>query len=372
MMKKAGLLISTISIALMAILLGCKKYPDFVGTPYRGASENFRVDTDLKVFQKGVTTNTVNFTTNGAAYFEATFSEKVNWYLNITSPDNGASITFTGVTNRIDSNVVKWYGGHDSEKFFRPGTKAIATLSFLNSKIVTRDTFNIASFANFPKTLTVFDFDNTVPTAQILNFAGTGQDFLGTVVNDPAFANHGLNYLRMTGTDLTNGFYIGGYRRTWPNTGALTQFYARTFNLTPLSSDTIKPEDLYVNMLIYSFFDEPGFGSGGQTNQDLCKINITFNEDDNKNGSHTPQNEDGFTMQIPVNWRRGWRLVSFPYSSFARETNVNFGGNGNNKKETYKIKEITVGLLSAPSGGRVTAAVDYLVFSYKQPLNLKQ
>jgi len=357
---------------LLITLVMCKKYPEYVGPGYRSASSNFHVISGLKIYQRGTPSEVVNFTTNGYAYFEAQFNEKVNWFLTITSPDNGATISFTGVSNKIDSNLVKWYGGHEGEKFFKPGTSAIATLSFLNSKIVSRDTFTIESFANFPKTFVVFDFDNTVPPSQILNFAGTGQDYTGAVTNDPLFSAHGNNFLRMIGTDLTNGYYIGGYRRTWPNTGSLAQLYGRTFNLSTLAPDTIKPEDLYINLLIYSYYNEPGFGNAGQANQDLCKINVTFNEDDNKNGIHNPANEDGFTMQIPVNWKKGWRFVSYPYSAFSREPNPNYGGNGNNIKETYKIKEITVGLLSAPSGGRVTAAVDYLILSYKQPLNLKQ
>jgi hypothetical protein len=319
---------------LLLALVQCKhpsQTDDFIGPEI--TPENFSV---LDNHFKAVKSN-VDFHTE-AQSFEATFSNKVKWTIKIKGLESGAVKTVSGTSKIVDASISTWDGASDSVFFFSTGEKCVAEITFFNSTLSLKDTFQIKNETKYDGVL-IDDFETY--TADLVGLDSSFKDASDENITVD-FANkttkvQGKNSLLLSGLDKNANYWISGVN-TLPN--ALTNRFTTT-----------KSNELYFNISIY--------GTGDK----LASLSVRLTEDDDNSGAFEAANDDAFTYLIAVDWK-GWKRVSIPYSSFTDSD----AALGNNSAEPSKLKGMSLALVANTSTQNVSLNADYIIFTNLKPL----
>lgn len=294
------------SASLIAVILtvsvfftSCHKKKGFIGEEYYSAPSNFK----LSRFQAAKPL--VNFA-NETQYFEATFSSKVSWRIDLKGLISGAEASLSGSSESINDQNSVWNGIQSGDYFFEKNENVEATLSILGSSQIVRDTFKITGAVAFPNIKTIGDMESST-------FTKNGGD--ETSINQLEFsplAIQGRGMYTIGGVDKNGDYYIGGaYGPTFP------------------AILTTNPDSVYFNIYVYGY---------GLPN---TQLNIMFEETD-------IMGKDKFTYPVKATWT-GWKLVSFKYSASELDlTDPTFVQNGNKNHNPDKITKVNVGLISSP------------------------
>ncbi len=375
----------TLIVLLCSIVFitGCKREVAPIGPAYKMPTSGFELITPLIPVNPAV-----NFSINESESFTADFSEEVSWTLKLTGLNSGAAKTFNGLSKKLDVTNTLWDGKHDGLYFFRT-EKVVAALTFLGSKLLFTDTFNIVyprkwdvpgkivtalNFESAPGS-TKFDYQfydgtphkfstykTTDPTpSDMINatnnrIEGALRDLNGDTIKTEILGSvEGDKLYRMAGQD---GLYTGdGYSDYFIGGGGMAKvpFYALDSN----------PGNVYFNIYVY--------GTGDANS----KLVVNFDEDDDDKNSTVDQGgiaenyavlEDEYEFGIQVDWV-GWKLVSGKYSDLKLSADGAKAKNGNKKREPHKIGKLGFVLLSSAKGGKASVRFDFATFTMGKPFN---
>ncbi|MCX6180603.1 MAG: hypothetical protein NT150_01570 [Bacteroidetes bacterium] len=367
----------------VVFLAACKRDNTPIGPAYKVPSANFEVLTPFMA-----SADEVNFSVKETEYFTATFSEEVSWSLKLSGANSGAEKVISGYSKSLDVANTLWDGKHSGLYFFR-SEQVIATLTFLGSKLMYTDTFNIVyprkwdipgkvitalnfesapgstkfAFQFYDGTSHKFpDYKSTDPTPSDMidatnnRIEGVIRDINGdTIKSERVGSIEGDKLYRFAGTD---GLFQGdGYSDYFIGGGGLAKspFYALDSNA----------ENVYFNIYVY--------GTGDKNS----KLVINFAEDDDDANKTADQGnmaqnyvllEDEYEFGIQVDWV-GWKLVSGKYSNFPLTTAGASAPLGNKKREPHHIGKIGMVLLSSNKGNKASVVFDFATFTMGKPFN---
>jgi hypothetical protein len=272
-MKKFKVLSICIILTICMISINSCKHDNIVG--FEGPAQC--VSADFAVTQAFSANSTVNFSTDSVT-FTAAFNEVTSWTITVTGQTSGATVSFSGKSNTI--NTV-WRGNPGSIVFFQV-EQVTAEL-----KVPCRDaitiTLNITGKPNFNNYgYLISDFDGH-GHSQAFNFY-KGAGYIGTfgVMNAPLVSPQGGNYYHVNGTTSPASWYYG-------EAGC-----AAAFSLTSLG--TTNADSVYFNVLI----NNNGVSTG--------TVNILL------------QAVDRYSSVVKLNGGAGWKLVSLKLSDFKPST----------------------------------------------------
>jgi len=390
---KKGFLSMWCPLLAALVLWGCRnpklKDKDFVGPAYIAATANFRVLGDTLSFSsKSPDFSTVN-TTMGIS---ATLNEPVSWTLTIEGLLSGAVKKISETSNKVEVN---WKGGSSNIYFFRKGEKAVATLSFLGTNYIVKDTITITNTVTYNglidgvEHIFIDDLEYSSETFKYTAFStfyaspndGVCKDcFSRTYTTNPVQGNSSYFF---SGTDRDNNTYVGSFDQS-------------KLNGMAGKIPTTNNDEVYINMYIYGYAKtNPNtmisiIAWEVDSYQNKTSIGKLIPVEDTlaKNPSLTllklagPRNLDFKYAQPPlkgndkwiyrfkVDWD-GWKLVSFKYSNFFR---IAFGGSGmgNNKLECHKFSSFSVELDCDPGGAEAKAQLDHAVVTIGAPFKQRQ
>lgn len=304
----------------------------------------------------------LNYAQGDYLFLSNTFSHEVTWFVNLKGRLTGATKSFTGTSNQINSTNFKWSGEADGYTFFVGNDIVDYTLSFLGSSIVYKDSVALSGNTNLyngikllPNGDTLFyykidDFETAGGIQTSYSDAADGAQKAVFYVNDEQSVNGFFQYY-MKGTDNNSNNYCGG-----ASNEALDG---------PIPGVGIIPEDdpskVFINAYIYGY---------GRPNSALF---FQVFENDNATPPAFPfplrdktKNDMWYTI-IEVNWT-GWKLVSVPYSSFKPASDPLSGGGGNRIKEPRKISAFGIELESYPTpGNTVELGLDLITITRNAP-----
>jgi hypothetical protein len=359
-----------VSVTVFAV--SCTKQEQ-LGPEIKSATKDFKFVQELTVTK----TEFKNLTDKPD--FVAKFNEDVSWKLRLIGliPEgdklvpSGAEQIFTGLSDGFDGNIIDWDARSNNIQFFRFNQKVATelTITGIREKFY-GDTFTLRYaipyhnvMYNGIKHIIVDGFENVLTAANpfgCLDILGKGKS---TDANDSDIDFDRVNVRAVNGNFCYKMRGKDDNRNSWSGdiySEFSFNFYRNAPNINALLIDSgISPTDLYFNLFIYG----QGSNSSG--------VQIKILEIDSKKGSNTediksrkdlfdftrPDNDnkydktknDGWIYNITVNWQ-GWKLVSIPYSEFKSAPDPLAGGNGDRKKESWRICGASLSLLSEPPG----------------------
>ncbi len=392
------------------VLWGCRnpklKDKDFIGPAFIAATTNFRVLGDSISFS----TQKPDFSkVNNTLGISASLNEPVSWTLTIEGLLSGAEKKISQTSNKVDYS---WKGGSSNIYFFRNGEKAVATLSFLGTDYVVRDTFTIATTLRYNGMIDglnyifIDDLESSTATLDekaaginlgataFTTFYGSPTDGVCKNCSDRKYAINPLqgqySYL-ISGIDRDGNTYVGSFDQGI-TTDELNGIAGR---ITTTNND-----EVYINMYIHGYaktnpntmisiiawevdsyqaknnigfiipIDEKLQDSLSlDPNLTLAKLVGPINSEF-KYAQPPLKGNDKWIYRFKVDWE-GWKLVSFKYSAFAR---LQFGGSGmgNNKLECDKFSSFSISLDCDPAGEEAKAQLDYATVTIGGPFKQRQ
>jgi hypothetical protein len=375
------------AIAAIIFTASCTKQEQ-LGPEIKSATKDFKFVQELTVTK----TEFKNLTDKPD--FEAKFNEKVSWKLRLIGlklvgdklMPSGAEKVFTGLSDGFDGNTIDWDARSSNIQFFTSPQKVATELTITGrNEIIYGDTFNLIYRVpyhnvvyNGIKHIVVDGFENqNIPSSQLDNLGrGKTPDANDTDVEfdrvNVRAVNGNFSY-KMKGRDINRNSWSGDILSDF-----IFNFYRNVSSVNALIIDSgISPNELYFNLFIY------GQGSssagvqikvfeldskrGGKTESIKSRQDI-FNYA--KAGSPDPSNSysqaenDGYIYNVVVNWQ-GWKLVSIPYSEFRPNIDPLAGGNGDRKKESWRICGASLSLLSEPPGNLNEVYLDLFTITQK-------
>ncbi len=324
----------TVLVILLIIVWSCDR-KDIVGPEIGIASSNFSITTPFSA-----STSNADFSSTPVT-FSAQFNEKVTYTITITGEESGATKTITFLDDQIDPAEAIW-DGSSNLIFFRTETcnveltvlgkeEPVASLSIDILVTKTESGVLVASFepANPNAVCGFFEEDALIACEKT--------DEIKMVEGDYGW--------KVAGIDLTGGQFIGlAFTSPVPGKNSTSGLY---YDVT-----TTDPDSVWFNIYIY--------GKGDKN----AGMYIKFMQDDNFDGQHTPNQENGFEYQIRDISHYGWKKFSVPYSSLTVSGNQLFGGSGDRVHRPYRIVQIEYSIWSWKKNQPVQAIFDYPVFTY--------
>ena len=415
---KKGYLSMWCPLLAALVLWGCRnpklKDKDFVGPAYIAATANFRVLDDKINFSNALIKDSIDFSNvNTTLGISATLNEPVSWTLTIEGLLSGAVKKISETSNKVQVN---WKGGSSNIYFFRKGEKAVATLSFLGTNYIVKDTITITNTLTYNGLIDgvehIFIDDLDAPQSRNLTslppkssdipfgstafttFYASPTDGVCKGCSDRKYAFYPLqgeySYL-MSGIDRDNNTYVGSFDQ-----GTFVNPLTNELNGIAGRIPTTNNDEVYINMYIYGYAKtNPNtmisiIAWEVDSYQNKTSIGKLIPVEDTlaKNPSLTllklagPRNLDFKYAQPPlkgndkwiyrfrVDWD-GWKLVSFKYSNFFR---IAFGGSGmgNNKLACHKFSSFSVSLDCDPGGAEAKAQLDHAVVTIGAPFKQRQ
>ncbi len=369
------------SILSAAVLFGfgCKR-ETMVGEENKFANKDFAVTSGLTFKDKlGSITLSPNFafknvSTNNPCYFSASFNQEVTWTVRVDGLYSQAYKEITGTGNTVNIDNAIWQGEPSSKNFFYFSTgghadtciaklyvKGIDTAVSSNQIIIKglRPFNNLVR--NGVKYHLIDDFDDinlgTALKAYSLDAADLNFPFCEINMNQKI---QGLQSLHMEGVDVNNNGWLISVNNP---------------NLKELQGITIDPSttesDLYFNLYLkgngksnttieLKLYEFDTVTTVSSFNTVVGDANFTYSAD-------VQAHNDGWIYDVVVDWE-GWKLVSVPYTKFRVANDPHTGGNGNHKKEPWKITAMALSLLSYPGfGATVSADADYVFLTEGGP-----
>jgi hypothetical protein len=371
--------ISLIWVAAVGIFTAACTKKEQLGPEIKSASKDFKFSQNLTVTK----TQFINLTDK--PNFEAQFNEEVSWKLRLIGLTSGAVQEFNGLSKGFDANTINWDARSTNIFFFRLNENVATelTITGIREKFY-GDTFLMRyvvpyhnQVINGVKHIVIdnFDQDLAAPSpVNCLDILGKGKstDRADIDIDFDRYTNrsvYGVGSYKFTGRDVNRNSWSGDIYSDF-----IFNFYRNASSVANLRIDSgIDPKDLYFNIFVY--------GNGSNS----AGIQLKVYEIDSKPGGSTDtitnrqqmhwfatkkipasndpanayfQNEnDGWIYNITVNWQ-GWKLVSIPYSEFKSAPDPLAGGNGDRKKESWRICGASLSLLSEPPGNLNEVYVD--------------
>lgn len=322
-------------VLFISIVAGCKVDDEFDGPSLVDQYGQFAIVEGLSVSNYNV-----DFSSNQAVAFHASFTKSIEWTLKVKGLQSGAIKELTGFSNLINAANATWNGTISQLPMFKMEECAIE-LTFLNEPDTLVDTLSIAG-NRVNAGLLLSDFENGVnagwePFAQ----AGTNMSF--QIQNSPTSAQ-GNNYFDIGG-EVDWDWLIGLIDMP------ATAYGAPTFDLSS------NPNDVYFNVMLYK--------PEGLTNGIML---FQFREDDNGDGVYTENAEDMFSIEIHLT-ENGWKQHSVKYADLATLINgAPAAPLGNGVYEPNKLLMVSALFLANPNSGYSQAYMDYIIFTQGGPL----
>jgi hypothetical protein len=377
-------------VAATIFTASCTK-KEQIGPEIKSATKDFKFVQELTV------TKTQFNSLTDKPDFEAKFNEEVSWKLRLIGliPEgdklvpSGAEQIFTGLSDGFDGNTIDWDARSNNIQFFRFNQKVATelTITGIREKIY-GDTFTLRYSIpyhnvvyNGIKHIIVDGFENVLQAANpsgCLDILGKGKS---TDVNDADIdfdrvnvrAVNGYFCYKMKGRDVNRNSWSGDIYSEH-----IFNFYRNVGSVSSLLIDSgISPNDLYFNIFIYGQGSssagvqvkvfEVDSKPGGRTEHVKSRQDIL---EFAKAGTPDPTNRylqsenDGYIYNVVVNWH-GWKLVSIPYSEFRPNIDPGAGGNGDRKKESWRICGASLSLLSEPAGNLNEVYLDLFTVTQK-------
>jgi hypothetical protein len=228
---------------------------------------------DFAITQSFLPANaTVNFA-NDSIIFTAAFNEVISWSIKVTGRTTGASITFSGKDDNI--NTV-WRGNPGSLVFFGVETADVVLTIPCREAITTTVTITgKGNFMNCGVLISDFDGNGMIPNAGWARFGAPS--LIGTnssAKNAPLVSPQAPYYWHLYGTPSSSSWYVGGI--------------SSPISITDLGTND--PDSVYFNVLLNSNSNSLG----------LLQIGIS------QNGTY-------YNYNVPFDWS-GWKLISFKLS----------------------------------------------------------
>jgi hypothetical protein len=382
------------AIAAIIFTASCTK-KEQIGPEIKSATKDFKFVQELTVTKAEFKSLT------DRPDFEVKFNEEVSWKLRLIGliPEgdklvpSGAEQIFTGLSDGFDGTNLEWDARSNNIQFFRFNQKVATelTITGIREKVY-GETFTLRYVIpyhnvvyNGIKHIIVDGFENVLTAANptgCLDILGKGKstDAADTDIDFDRVGVRAVNgyfCYKMTGRDINRNSWSGDIYSD--HTFNFYRNITDTINLVQslLIDSGINPNDLYFNIFIY------GQGSssagvqvkvfeldskpGGRTEHIKTRRDIMRFA---KAGSPDPINRylqsqnDGYIYNVVVNWQ-GWRLVSIPYSDFRPNIDPGAGGNGDRKKESWRICGASLSLLSEPPGNLNEVYLDLFTVTQK-------
>jgi hypothetical protein len=365
-----------LGVAVTMFATSCTKQEQ-LGPEIKSATKDFK-------FVQELTITELNFTQSKKPEFIAQFNEEVSWKLRLIGLTSGAEQIFTGLSNGFNSSTINWEGRSNNIYFFRKGERVATELTitgirdkFFGDTIVMNNPVRYHNQVyNGVKHIIIDNFENSSVSSidsASLDIIEKGKspdandvDVVFNRVNTRAV--NGNFSMMMSGNDVNRNSWSGDIYSEF-----VFNFYFNSNSLANVVIDSgIDPKNLYFNLFIF------GNGSssagvqikiyeldskiGGATEfiknrRQLYDFAFTKNSQGTPANSYNQRENDGWIYSIPVNWV-GWKLVSVPYSEFRPAGDPAAGGNGDRKKESWRICGAALSLLSEPSGNKNEVFLD--------------
>lgn len=326
-------------ILISIIFLGVKcDSPETLGPAYVLAPEGFKVNS------YSAAAPSINFAAPATLGFNADLSHPVSWTIKLKGLTSGAVKEISGTSSSIDLSNPAWLwdGAHSGLYFFMKNEQVEASLTFLGSNVIVKDTITITGTKIF-KDVLVADFDS--PTA-LIEYKDEPETTFGIIDTTGGFKIvQGIKAYRLAGTDgPPSAYFVAGMRRDFTSATAAA-----------FPSD---PDSLYFNIYVY------GVGNVAS------KLNFGAQEDDGDgtDGVHEPASDDEFQVQISID-HVGWKLFSFKYSDMTPGANPAYGGSGNKIYQPKEITAVSFGLISSPPSSTVEAIFDFPILTFGAPFD---
>ncbi|MCU0428890.1 MAG: hypothetical protein MUF42_02880 [Cytophagaceae bacterium] len=355
----------------IVLLVNCNRKKDSIGPVYYLAGKDFQCTSFYLP-------DTLNFRKSKVFSIRAEFSSVVSWTLELKGLKSGASRIFKGNTNRLDSSIVSWRGGHDGLPFFKKGEQVQATVSFMGSELKVTGVSTIKNTVDFglePNVVTPVSVDSNgyeynSKTIRLEDGVFFPKQFSFHSSNSTNYrrvdslipAVQGNKYYTIFNRSYSSdGYFVGGLQHR-----KVGGFYF---------PDWKEVSNVYFNVYVY------GTGVPG------TRMNLQFHEadpetdafkSDKENDStcggtykkrqHCPCVDDAWQKQVSID-HVGWKLISVPYTEFEHSNVPNNGDKGNFRKEPHRIHWIQLTVISGTPFQEVQAIWDYPVITYGGPFD---
>lgn len=331
-MKKLLIYLSIIGL----FLTSCQR-DETKGLAIGYASDDFKLTSPLSL-----STSPINFQEEDSVSIKASFNENVAYTLTITGAQSGAVRTITGTGTSIDAI----WKGDASLIFFREEPIQLSLTVLGKNEVLSDLSSEITATANFDGII-IGDFEQTTANCWFPdnNAIACNTTFQAPIALEGSFAHQVIG--KSTQTPLDN---FVGLADISPRRGV-------NRNGLYFTVPTLDPDQLYFNIYLY--------GTGDQN----VAMFIKFMQDDNGNGSHEADKENGFEMQLTDLSHTGWKKFSFKYADVPLGGNTGFGGNGDGVYRPDKIRKIELGLWALKDPTRqVEFIYDFASFTANNPI----
>jgi hypothetical protein len=326
-----------ITATIFCIFISCRKDKDIIDGP--SISESYSTFKIIDAFKTDK--SSVDFNVGEKVTFSASFNKPVNWEIIITGNTSKAQKMFSGNGKTINVTNALWNGSTTKYPIFR--------VENCVAKLVIKDvvdTFSVNVNITQPKKiegLVIADFEAGLNSAWTKFIqSGANMDFK---VKTDSVAPQGAKYLNMAGT--VNWDYLIG----------LIDYPATAYGTSPTMPLETNPENVYFNCLIY-----------GVPNTNQSSVLFQFKEDENADGTFSPNSEDEYDYEIKVDWE-GWKLISIKYSDISTLVNgAPATPKGNALHNPNKIGKISMLHLANPNDGFASTKIDLIMFTSAKPL----
>ena len=301
--------------------------------------------------------DSAKFSNNQTMHFTASFSKQIDWKIKIKGRNSSAVKIISGKSQTINQANSTWNGSSTQLPFFIDKEDCDLEL-ILNWNTIDSGNANIIMHHDTIYNQVNVDsakIYNNKNTVLITNFEGSfNPNFTGffqagctksLVTNG---AGQGNKYLSQYGTcdwDWLIG-YVDYFTPWWYDVFANDKF---------LIND---PRKLYFNIMI----------NGASTISDVSDLpnslfKLEFYEDENGDDYHDASSEDRYDYEFDVDWT-GWRMISICYNDLIPPSS----NAGDGVKEPNKIFKVRTLLLANPESGFAKADVDFLIWSFNDPI----
>lgn len=311
---------------------------NFIGKEIGVASKEFSITEPFAVNSPDINLKT------SQAYFSGAFNERVSFTITLKGQTSGAIKRIKGLSDKIDISNSSWEGNAELTFFMKEKVSAYLSVLGINT-ILDSTSFNITE-PYLPGGTIVANMENSGIFAPCGFFQPGGQIFCGRTKEIPAI--EGEFSQKMEGKDPSGGMFIG-LTRPIPVPGKNADVSGLYYNVIP------NPDSVWFTIFIY--------GTGDPSVQAYIK----FQQDDNGDGVHSDNQENGFEIQIQDLSHFGWKKFSFLYSTLTVSGNTSYGGNGDQEHRPHRITAVEIALWGMVRDKTVKYYFDFPVFTVGKP-----
>lgn len=338
---KFHILISMMSL----VLVSCQPEDISKGPELSIASSDFKLEQPFMISD-----STVDFQDDSVVTFLASFSELVNYRIEIKGLQSDAHITLSNIQKEAS---IDW-DGRAASRFFK-NENCTAHLYVLGK--------------NEPIAALNFQIDQKPdPRGELIaDFEPLGRNALVGFWEAPVNGEPTRLFCAPTDQYALEGdfgYLLKGFNHSITATRFLGLAFSKPINnINGTNNNGIKfripttnPDELWFNIWIY--------GEG----KDDSFMAIKFLQDDNLSGEHEGASENGFEYFIRDVSHHGWKSFSVRYDQLVTSGNREFGGAGDGIHRPETIAQIEYALWSKVNNKSVSIIMDYPIFTKNNPI----